>query len=429
MEGSRARFEKGIDKARIEYRKAKTIESNAPPTKETTVAPPESEKKEGIEQPSPLEVHPSEELVPSSITCDSASKNHNSSKESPGSAIKDAKTPASPPCSSNNPKKRPREGTTQTDNSLQSPRSASNRPVDRDLKEIPKHQTSRDIMLPLWLQRGEESRRQLLRFLVGSKTNGIKGVSNIGQKFNCDVKVNSNMRGQRNLPMTITINALSQRTAFRDQMMVREAIQQQLLEYMDIGRDGSRGRLFYEIAGSCGGPHRPKKTINRVVKTIDPFRVGTSWMCVLELPFEIVEGRKEYHAAYLLRRDFRNKLRDCNIKVFGGDFGRSTRYCDPYVFVTGPDCKGLDRAVDIVKDDIARHMRYCSCRLCCAAGVSHSLPLTALSSALYEPIFIHVFIMQQPCWELYIIHIRLCKLSYQRWNIRYSPMPSCDSQR
>ena len=203
--------------------------------------------------------------------------------------------------------------------------------------------------------------------LIGSKREKRRGLSDIGPETNSHVKV-VNFNPDSHIdqpPMIVTVDAFSSIDAPRDHRMAREKITDLLLVYMDIHRDGSKGRLVYEIAAGCPGPHRPNNSSSRAVNVKNPFDQGrSSFISIVELPFELYHGRREFHASYLLDyrlREHIQKNTGCSIRVCGDDFDVPTRYCDPYVLVFGRSFKDVDQAVYIVKDDIRKHIRKCVC--------------------------------------------------------------------
>lgn len=189
-------------------------------------------------------------------------------------------------------------------------------------------------------------------------------MNDIGREANCRINVNFNtsvpLADQP--PITITIDAFSSRFAQKGHLIAREQIQCLLLNYMDMHRDGSKGRLIYEVALSCRGGHRPNNSSSRALTAKNPFAEDDErevFMSVVELPFTTEHGRKKFHAPYL--RDSRLldriwKETNCSIRVCGDDFDVPTQYCDPYVFVFGKSYKNrhqdVDRAVEIVKEAI-----------------------------------------------------------------------------
>lgn len=140
-----------------------------------------------------------------------------------------------------------------------------------------------------------------------------------------------------------------------------------MLEY--VKRDGSVGRLFYDLAFLCKYFHARSDS---GVQQRNPFsnEKEVGWMSVVNLPYQrdIHSGRKHYHGKYIILRETGvlseiSRQTGCNIKLCGDDFNVPVKYCDPYVWVWGRQAVDVDRAVQIVKDAIGYHMRNCSCHI------------------------------------------------------------------
>jgi len=141
---------------------------------------------------------------------------------------------------------------------------------------------------------------------------------------------------------------------------------------MNIRHDGSKGRLVYEMAVCCGGPHRPKASTSDAVQVKNPFDHDKYvFVSVLNLPFAHFNGRRDYHVSYLLNSHIQDRIRKetgCFLGLCGNgdEYDFHTQHCNPYVFVvagSSHDWQGVDRAVSSVKDIIIRHMESCTCSL------------------------------------------------------------------
>ena len=160
--------------------------------------------------------------------------------------------------------------------------------------------------------------------------------------------------------MTVHVEAKNVLTAQEDLQIARRMIQSLLLGF--VGNDGSRGRLLYEVAQSCSGPHRPHQSTSNAVKDINPFyppqdRGEEYFMSVIELPYKFTREGRSVHASYLLSRETLSKIKatTCYITVAATEFKVPTKLCDPYVLVCGKSYQSVDRAVDIVKEAIRSH--------------------------------------------------------------------------
>ena len=205
-------------------------------------------------------------------------------------------------------------------------------------------------------------------YLCGSKHERRRGVHSIGEETNCRISVNFTPDPPAGIldppKMTIEVAALNPHP-MKDLMTARQQITELLLDYVDMRRDGARGRLVYDVSASCPGAHRPKNSTSCVVNVKCPFNDQYTNMSVLQLPSEVYKGKRDFHASYLLKSFVLGRIsRDtgCRIKICGDEYDVPTVYCDPYVFVTGKRWQDVDQAVEIIKDEIAMHMRNCTCR-------------------------------------------------------------------
>jgi hypothetical protein len=221
--------------------------------------------------------------------------------------------------------------------------------------------------------------------LIGSKKDldyrHRRTVSNVEQETNTEIAVNLDRAFNRGnsptAPITITVNANSRLSALRDLNDARLGIQGLLLNYVDFIDWGAKGRLIYEVASSCSGPHRPLDSTSRAVKARDPFGATYHFMSLVELPFVQARpgGKKSFHAAFLLNPPVLSSLRElgCYIKVCADgykirigsnpDTPIQVRHCEAYMLVLGDSWQTIDRAVEIVNGWITAHVGRCDCAL------------------------------------------------------------------
>lgn len=343
VEGFQANYEAGVEAKRVKFRKAKTVDTTTDDNKGDGVAAKEKDTAKSVP------------AVPLSITCDS-----NNSKD--GTTLSASTTPTSKRASQPqhvNTNTRTTGGYNATQDSRRSITSTSS----ASRKE--NHQTKIVINIPLWLQNDPESKKSLFFHLLGSKRSSKRGVSDIGRETNCGVQINFNPDlHQHQPPITITLDACNARTAQSDQLNARTKIEDLLLGYENLRYDGAKERLLYETAICCNGPHRPHHSKSRAVKVRDPFG-KLSFVTVLEIPFEIYQGRVKYHVSYLLNSFVTERIQnqDCCIELCGSgnEYDINTQKCDPFVLVIGRKWQGVDHAAEIVKQAIGRHMDNCLC--------------------------------------------------------------------
>eukprot|EP00581_Thalassiosira_minuscula_P012804 CAMPEP_0183714476 /NCGR_PEP_ID=MMETSP0737-20130205/8973_1 /TAXON_ID=385413 /ORGANISM="Thalassiosira miniscula, Strain CCMP1093" /LENGTH=515 /DNA_ID=CAMNT_0025943407 /DNA_START=99 /DNA_END=1642 /DNA_ORIENTATION=- len=387
MERSQARFESGIDAERIRYRKSK---SDAKQTAPAVIETPATNSNTGVQkdQQHASKNYPSnanasisgsaskeveEETVPSSITCESVSKNSSKGADEGGISRKrehDSAGITSPPIPT--PKRQLKVDTTSSKNSnSQYSQHSSQKSTNRYSRDSPSissgmavghHEARFEMKLPLWLQRDLKSQRDLYFHLIGSKHEGKRGkrtVANIGHETNCRITVNFSRSPSRreNIPcppITLTVESSSRNmSAFRFLDDAREKILELLLDYMDaIGDAGSKGKLLHEVASSCTtGDHRPRDSTSCAV------RANGTYVSLVELPYSSKERR--FHIGSLLERHILGHIKSmrCILKICGKEFRVPLQFCDPHVIVTGQHWKDVDRATELVKDTIAQHMR------------------------------------------------------------------------
>jgi hypothetical protein len=154
-------------------------------------------------------------------------------------------------------------------------------------------------------------------------------------------------------PMTIDIDQRSA-TAQSDVAFARRKIEEILLMWSPssssdpyIRNDGSKGRLLYEIAAQCEGPHRPIESTSKAVMQRNPFDdyQKECFMSLLELPCKFQIDQQKHLVTIIERQT------GCSLKFVGNDYGIPTRYCEPYLLVLGPHWSNVDQA--------AEEMRVC----------------------------------------------------------------------
>ena len=140
-----------------------------------------------------------------------------------------------------------------------------------------------------------------------------------------------------------------------------------IMEFSSHGRlpikeDQSKYRFLYEMAISYYGDHRPNDSSSKAVRlrTEDP----DCFTSLIELPCKC----KVPHVDFLLDGEIKNNLaskiyaiNECKHTIFGGKHGRKKRYGPPFVLVIGPTWQDVDKAVNVLKDEIRRHCEKCGC--------------------------------------------------------------------
>jgi len=232
----------------------------------------------------------------------------------------------------------------------------------------------RHMIVPEWLQRDSNSQRVLFFSLIGSKRSFRKGVVQIGKETDCFLKVNYNDSAdpyilQPPMSITITMYPLSPPRALD---VAYEKIQQLLITHCyQIGDAGSSGRCVYDVAKSCGLVVSESRHNVAIVGQLgfdenDPWsltRAGEVFLCLVELPFLVENGRKVYHARCVLQHKVLCKVGGlgCLLRLFADGFGIAVNSCEPYATISGQTWQAVDQAVAIVKEAIDHHTKSCGC--------------------------------------------------------------------
>lgn len=154
-------------------------------------------------------------------------------------------------------------------------------------------------------------------------------------------------------------------TAQADLKIAREMIQDLFLEYVG-NDDGARGRLIYEIASSCWGPHRPKKSTCNAVREVNPLVVHDQQVLGLSQPSHFHSIVNLFSASsacslgsHILHKSFLQEISalGCGLILVAEGFRVSTQLCDPYVLIYGRTYQDVDRAVEMLKQKIMQHQQ------------------------------------------------------------------------
>eukprot|EP00585_Thalassiosira_rotula_P002180 CAMPEP_0196151368 /NCGR_PEP_ID=MMETSP0910-20130528/33550_1 /TAXON_ID=49265 /ORGANISM="Thalassiosira rotula, Strain GSO102" /LENGTH=545 /DNA_ID=CAMNT_0041414729 /DNA_START=124 /DNA_END=1758 /DNA_ORIENTATION=- len=332
---------------------------------------------------------PGEVKVPSSITCDSVSKSSHPTERSSSSSNKRKRAPSSAMMlqdnastltansgshykQDNNNKSNNHNGYCNND-----VRSASQKSIDRysnaatdvgswNKGKVDGGRGGRDdaftleINTPNWLQRDQTNQLSLFFHLIGSKHDDKRGnrtIKDVEIESNVNIRVNfldkGNNKAKRH-PITVCITSRSRSSAVRDVHDARKRIQDLLLDF--VGHDGSRGRLVYDVASSCGGPHRPAHSTSRCVKAKDPFdntdKSREVFMTLVHLPFEYVPNSgcvKKFCVDFLLTSSLLTYVwneMNCYVKAAYNGSGIPVTRCYPYLLVMGKAWRDVDQAVE-----------------------------------------------------------------------------------
>ena len=142
-------------------------------------------------------------------------------------------------------------------------------------------------------------------------------------------------------------------------------VEKALLEYIRF--DGSRGRLFYDLARRCTFLHpRGGGAESTAVMQRNPFSqsMEMGWINIVELPYELKGGgKKNYHGHFLLGKKsgvlgkIKSEIGYCELKICGDAFRVPMKFCNPYIWIMGKQPGQVDRAVEVLQEEIQKYMR------------------------------------------------------------------------
>ena len=363
MDTSHFRYESDIEASRVTYREVKVNENdrneenNEANAIENSNSAKHTSDSKGDEADKKDTTHsqesPNQRFVPSSITCSDSASKRSSAGSNEGvrdSARKRARYPNVTNHEGGDGRHYSSPATTST---------------SRDATNVTPHSHSKfpnvpklEITPPLWLQKDRPSQRRLFFHLLGSSR---QNMTRITQESQCRIHID--MKDDVFVPMKIYVDANNVSTAQQDLLRARQMIQDLFMNY--VGNDGCRGRLLYEIAQSCWGPHRPTHSLSNAVKDLNPLLdyPKSSFMSIVEISYEHFEHLKEksFHAAHILHKPFLREISNlgCDLILVAKGFQVYTNLCDPYVFVYGRTYQDVDRAVRMVKEKIRDHQHVC----------------------------------------------------------------------
>ena len=331
LEGSRVRYESGIDGERVKYRALDSAvnladnNNDQPCQEEPTVVSASAKKQSGpIIATTPPSMAENQCVVPTSIRV--------------GHEVDNSVDSSS--------RKRPR-------NEEESKVKVESTPRKKD--KYPESQPDLEIKVPLWLQKDRETQRKLFHHLLGRSSSGRLGhnMKRINDESQCKIAVVWDEK-----PMIIKVfaknknNVASRSKLFPELKRARQMIQDLFSGF--VGNDGSRGRLVYEISRCCAGSHRPNanKSTSNAVRDINPFHTdrSESYISVVDIPNEFVREGKHHQ----LHMTLVGSIRDigCKMNIVADGFTHTTKLCAPYVLVYGVRLQDVDQAVKIVEDKI-----------------------------------------------------------------------------
>jgi len=220
----------------------------------------------------------------------------------------------------------------------------------------PRHEGSIDcrVYFPRWLVQDTKAKQLLISHL-----NNQTFLQRICSRTDCIVTIQNNSH--------ILISRDHNKYVMQDIRKAKEELERAILEH--IRHDGSSGRLFYDMAWSCDLLHPRGVALSSSVMQRNPFTRNNEmgWMNIVELPYERLGGdRKCYHGHFLISRNsgvlgrLKRETR-CEMKICCDEFKVPTKLCAPYVFVMGVQPGDVDRAVEIVKDEIRNYLVKSHC--------------------------------------------------------------------
>lgn len=216
------------------------------------------------------------------------------------------------------------------------------------------------VYFPRWLVRHNETKDRLEYYLQHEDRRGSRPsrLNEIGRKYHCSLRLVK----QTSEPH-IFIETQPGKYAIQDIRKAKESLEDRLLDFIDnTHKDGSNGRLFYEIALSCPNLHQRN---NHTVIQRNPFSADKEmdWQNISSLPYSQRRWGREYHGDFLIRGPTsvlhqikRETNASVNVKLCGEQFRVRTRYCPPYVWLIGSQPRHVERAKEIIESSIAHFM-------------------------------------------------------------------------
>jgi len=220
------------------------------------------------------------------------------------------------------------------------------------------------VHVPHWLVHDSASKDRL-HYHLTKGYGGRKSLITIGNETNCIV----DMIFPRHGPLYIQIESKPGPSSPRERMkLAKEGLEKALLEFLH--RDGSSGRLLYDMAKSCKYLHPP--SIGTAVSQCNPNSTDEmGWLDIVEIPYTKHRflDQKVYHAQHIfgptgalarIRRET-----GCSIQLCGNGFDVAfiggTHLCEPYISVFGRHPRNVARAVLSLKNEIRSYTKKCDC--------------------------------------------------------------------
>ena len=185
----------------------------------------------------------------------------------------------------------------------------------------------------------------------------IANLQTIGKRTNCSLQIMGGAEPH------VLIQTKQGKYATNDIRKAANDLEHTLLEY--IQNDGSRGRLFYDLARTCSFLHPRGSAGSSSVMQRNPFSQykEMGWMNIVDLPYDVRDSnQKTYHGHFIIAKKsgVLGKIKretKCEIKICGSEFRIPTKFCAPYVFVMGDKPGQVDRAVKILLEAIEGHIK------------------------------------------------------------------------
>eukprot|EP00804_Cyclotella_cryptica_P016816 CCRYP_001808-RA/>CCRYP_001808-RA protein AED:0.02 eAED:0.02 QI:136/1/1/1/1/1/4/2242/969 len=226
------------------------------------------------------------------------------------------------------------------------------------------------LYFPPWLVYDDPTKARLHHYLQ----NNVLSISRIGFRTKCTIEIGEWKRTGTPFhhydPTHLFIQSNDNSSFFHAKLNIsraKEDVENILIGY--IHNDGSKGRLFYDMAISCSFLHGYITENSKSVHQRNPFSDAKNreYIDVVELPYfnNPTTNSKEFSGHFLIckhagiLREVRHRT-GCTIKICGDMFNVPVKYCDPYVFVYGEEKHRVDEAVNIIVNAIKDKLRTSS---------------------------------------------------------------------
>jgi hypothetical protein len=230
------------------------------------------------------------------------------------------------------------------------------------------------LEIPQWLKNTPEIRKDLFHHLMGENPAMEMGyqLKSIAFQTNCNINIRgpefaSKSHKEKSKSMLVNIFTKYGHDPPSDPMRARKMVESSICDF--VGEDGSKGRLYYDLAASSE-QNRCLGSKSNAVFQFNPYErtQRKTCMALFALPSTTVTHQngattKKFHGGFLLKGQIKSQINKerCTIILCGDHYKLPTKLCDPYGLIFGDNPAHIDNAIAIVHEHITRHRHSCSC--------------------------------------------------------------------